>query len=480
MNMLINELCTLPKETEWVEFKVNYINEKDIGEYLSALSNSACLLGKSKGYLVYGIENETHNIVGTSFKPLSYKIGNQELESWLINNLSPRIDVRISEETINGKLVSVFEVPAATHTPVRFGDTEFIRVGSYLKKLKEYPEKERNLWKLFESYKFENEFALENSDISIILNLIDYPALFELTEFPLPADRDKIIERLVVEKVLTPAKNKLYNVTNLGAVLFAKHLTNFEKLKHKAVRVTIYKGKNKIQTIKEQVGVKGYANGFESLINFINDQLPTNEEIGRVFRSEVKMYPEIAIRELVTNSIIHQDFSISGSAPVVEIFDDRIEITNPGTPLIDTLRFIDSPPISRNEELTSFMRRMKICEERGSGIDKVIFQVELFQLPPPAFDVTERHTKVTLYAYKKLAQMDKQERARACYQHACLQYASNDFMTNQSLRKRFGIEDANAAQASRIIADALNDGVIKLRDPESQSRKHTKYVPFWV
>src|ERR1700722_7444665 len=120
--------------------------------------------------------------------------------------------------------------------------------------------------------------------------------------------------------------------------------------------------------------------------------LPRSEEIGQALRREVRVYPEIAIRELVANALIHQDFNLTGNGPTVEIFDNRIEITNPGTPLIDPLRFIDEPPRSRNEELASLMCRMNICEERGSGIDKVIFQIELYQLPPPDFRVTHGST----------------------------------------------------------------------------------------
>jgi ATP-dependent DNA helicase RecG len=191
------------------------------------------------------------------------------------------------------------------------------------------------------------------------------------------------------------------------------------------------------------------------------------------------MYPQIAIRELVANALIHQDFTMTGTGPMVEIFSDRIEITNPGKPLIDPLRFIDEPPQSRNESLAAFMRRVGICEERGSGIDKVIFQVELFQLPAPDFCVTEDHTKVTLFAHRGWSDMDQQDRIRACYQHACLCYASNEQMTNTSLRRRFGIEDKNYAIASRIIADTIAAGLIKPENPNNKSKKHAKYVPFW-
>ena len=101
------------------------------------------------------------------------------------------------------------------------------------------------------------------------------------------------------------------------------------------------------------------------------------------------------------------------------------------------------------------MRRMGFCEEKGSGMDKVFFYNELYQLPPINVLVVEHKTRVTIYSYKALNDLDKKEKIRACYQHACLKYVSNDKMTNQSLRDRFKIEDQNAATASRIIRDAF-------------------------
>lgn len=246
------------------------------------------------------------------------------------------------------------------------------------------------------------------------------------------------------------------------------------------LRVVIYKGSNRVETIREAPGRMGYAVGFSGAVRFINDQLPINEEIGQALRREVKLFPELAIRELIANALIHQDLTIRGTGPMVEIFEDRMEVVNPGIPLIDTLRFIDEPPQSRNESLAAFMRRINICEERGSGIDKVIVQAELYQLPAPDFSVTPQHTKAVLYSYKPLAQMSRDDRVRACYQHASLQFVSNKKMTNASLRGRFSIDEKNYAMASRIISDTIDAGLIKPADPKSKSKKHASYVPFWA
>ena len=479
LTQLINSLRKESNESEWVEFKVNNSDPEAIGEYVSALSNAAALLQMPTAYLIWGIDDKTHDIVGTKFNPSKEKINGQELESWLINHLSPRVDFRFYRAEITGKNMVLMEIPAARHTPVRFRDTEFVRVGSYKKKLKDYSEKEAALWRLFRQYPFERDFALTGLNIDEVLRLLDYPSYFNLMDQPLPPDPKGIIDRLVDERIITPDSGS-YNITNMGAILFARDLNSFDRLGRKALRIIFYKGKNKIETIREYVETKGYAVGYEPAVNYINNLLPVNEHIGEVFRREVRMYPEIAIRELVANALIHQDFSITGASPTVEIYSDRIEITNPGEPLIEPLRFIDKPPRSRNEDLASFMRRINICEERGSGIDKVIFHVELYQLPPPDFRVNGDNTIAALYADKPISQMSQQEKIRACYQHTVLRYMSNERMTNASLRNRFKIEDKNYSVASRIIRETIKAELIKPFDPDNQAIRYASYVPFWA
>lgn len=478
LSSLLTQLRSQSRETEWVEFKQNNIDPEQIGEYVSALSNSAALHRKDAAYIVWGVENETHNVVGTSFKPRQAKKGNEELENWLLRLLSPRVDMKIHEFQENGFDVVIFEIQPSHHTPVAFSGTEFIRVGSLKKKLKEYPEKERALWSFFSETPFEKGVARNSVSSEEVLRLIDYPACFDLLEQPLPDNRTGILERLHREKVIVDRGGDSFDITNLGAILFARNLKQFDRLARKALRVIQYKEKSRVETVREQSGNKGYAVGFEGAIGFLNNLLPQNEQIEQSLRKTVPVYPEIAIRELVANALIHQDFSMTGTGPMVEIFTDRIEVTNPGTPLIDTLRFIDEPPQSRNEDLAALMRRMNICEERGSGVDKVIFYVELFQLPAPEFVVTDNHTKSILFAPRSLNEMDQRDRVRACYQHACLRYVSNEQMTNSSFRDRLGIEQRNYATVSRIIRDTVDEGLVRSVDPKT-SKRYMKYVPFW-
>lgn len=476
---LVQELRKLPTETEWVEFKHNNAEPEDIGEYISALANSAALTGKVNAYLIWGIDNQTHDIVGTNFSPSTAKIGNENLENWVLLLLTPKINFSFFEVYIDDSRVVLLEIGAAFRHPVCFKNNEFIRVGSYKKRLKDYPEKERELWRIFDQMPFEKQIAAEHITIEHVLRLLDYPSYFELLHQPLPESRDAILSSLKADEMITQNSSGQWNVTNLGAILFAKKLSEFRTLKRKAMRVILYKGESRVETIREQEGSKGYACGFEGLIGYIVNLLPSNEVIGQALRQELPMFPELAVRELVANAVIHQDFHQTGTGPMVEIFSNRMEITNPGVPLVETDRFLDSPPKSRNEVLASFMRRIGVCEERGSGIDKVVFQTELYQLPAPVFEVTEEHTRSILFSHRNLKEMDKDDRVRACYLHACLRYVQRDFMTNRSLRARFGISEKNSAAASRIIKEALETGKIRAYD-ESASRKFMKYVPWWA
>lgn len=476
---ILQELRNLPAETEWVEFKHNNDNPEEIGEYLSALANSAALMGKVNAYMVWGIDNQTHDLLGTHFRLAHCKVGNEELESWLLRQLTPKINFRFHELMVDGLPVVLMEIGAAFRHPVRFKTTEYIRIGSYKKKLKDYPEKERELWRVFDKTPFEREIAADNMSADDVLRLLDYPSYFDLLHLPLPASRNGILDGLQADELIAPGKDGKWNITNLGAVLFAKKLSDFRNLKRKAVRVILYKGETRVETIREQEGTKGYASGFEGLIGFVANLLPSNEVIGQALRRKVPMFPELAIRELVANAIIHQDFHVTGTAPMVEIFSDRMEIINPGLPLVNIDRFLDSPPKSRNEAIASFMRRIGVCEERGSGVDKVVFQTEFYQLPAPIFETTEEHTRAVLFAHRELKEMDKADRVRACYLHACLRYVQRDYMTNTTLRGRFGIEDKNSATASRIIKDTLTAGLIRCYD-DSVGSKAKKYLPGWA
>lgn len=475
---LLHELCALPRETEWLEFKENHADPQEIGEYLSALANSAALAGKATAYLVWGVRDGDHAVVGTTFTPWAVRRGNEELENWLLRLLEPKIDFRFFRlETETGPVV-LTEIARATRHPVRFAGRDYIRVGSYKKNLKDHPEKERALWRVFDRTPFEDGIAFERATEEDVVHLLDWQAYCDLLNYPQPKTRCGILQTLSSDDLIRRSDAGGWDVTNLGGILFAKRLEDFGSLRRKAVRVVHYAGDGRMSALKELEDTKGYACGFEGLNAYVHALLPENEVIEQALRRTVPMFPMAAVRELLANALIHQDFSITGAGPMVEVFDQRMEISNPGAPLIRIERFVDAPPRSRNDKMASLMRRLNICEERGSGIDKVVLEVELFQLPAPLFEQPGEATRATLFAHKSLKEMGRQERIRACYFHACLNHVVGKPVTNSSIRQRFGIPGRNASTASRLLGEAVDAGVIAVES--NGGTRNRRYVPFWA
>lgn len=143
LSALLVELLSLPTETEWVERKHNNDNPNKIAERISAVANSAALHGRNFGYLVWGVEDGTKNVVGTTFRPRQSKKGNEELENWLMRSQHPPVSFRIHEWLHQTVPIVLFVIPRASQALVRFGSEEFIRIGSLTKKLKEYTDRER-------------------------------------------------------------------------------------------------------------------------------------------------------------------------------------------------------------------------------------------------------------------------------------------------------------------------------------------------
>ena len=479
LDILVNELRTMPNETGWLEFKHNNYDCDMIGQDISALANSAALAEKSCAYMVWGIHDQTHELIGTTYDQYALKKGNQEIENWLRSLLSKNADFEFHSIIMNNKKIVVLIIYRATNQTVTFKKVDYIRIGSYTKKLSEFPTMQAQLWDRLRTTRYEELISKKDLNKEDVLQLLDYSTYFDLKQESQPGNQENILHYLLEEGIVIKQDNGLYGITNMGAVLFAKRLTDFPSISRKAIRVVQYRGDNRLEMLKEDIGNKGYAIGFEGLIHYIEALLPSEEVIKGAFREKLTAYPLLAIRETVANAIIHQDFSITGSGPVVEIFDKRIEITNPGTPLVDIRRIIDNPPKSRNEKLASLMRRLRMCEELGTGWDKIATSCEIMQLPAPKITLYEENMKVTLFSENSFSNLSAEDKLWSCYLHACIKQVSGEFLTNSSLRERFGLKESSSASISRLIKDAVNAKLIKPLDSKTAPR-YMKYIPIWA
>ena len=441
-----------------------------LGTYICALANLAAYKKIPYTYAIWGIDQDTREISGTSFIPPSAE--------QLALNLPIKAVYSILQIAIEDIPIVMLEVQCPSNTTMQYKGTEYIFIKDELKELSSVPDVEKEIWANLEDHvPFESQIAKSNVSAEEILKLLDCELLFKLLTIPYRNNPTEIISKLIELRFVTEKNTGKYSITNLGALLLAKRLKYFETVEYKAVRVLQYDGVDVTTPAKEQIGGKGYIVGFEGLIKYIIDCLPTREVIDGALRKKVSKYPSLAIRELVANALIHQDLGERG-APIVSIFPDHIEITNPGKPLIQFDRFIDHPPCSRNESLVAAMRKVGICEERGSGYDKVISYIEKSNMPAPEITTYENKTKITLRAKRDFNLLTKDELILACYNHACLNYVNNKPTNNTSLRERFDLTEDERYKISRIFSDTAEKGLIKIK--ETTGTKNREYEPFWA
>lgn len=290
LDKLVLELCKYDNETAWIEFKHNNYKPEMIGEDISALANSATIAEKSKAYMIWGVDDKTHKLVGTSHNLQSLKVGSEELEHWLRKMLSRNANFEFHNVEIDGNNIGVLIIYKAENQTVTFQKIDYIRVGSYTKKLNEFPQIQAQLWDRLRMSRFEDEIAKKDLDLNEALQLLDYGAYFDIKKEPQPSDAEGIAHYMLQEEFIIRQDNGLYSITNLGAVLLAKRLSDFSRVSRKAVRVVQYKGINKMEMLKEDVGSKGYVCGFEGLIKYITALIPTQESITSALRESEKQH----------------------------------------------------------------------------------------------------------------------------------------------------------------------------------------------
>lgn len=462
----INLWIDAPSEHQNLEFKeakTQYDNKK-LYKYCIALAN------EGGGILLLGVtDKRPRKVVGSAAfnNPI-------EMASKLFTAIGFRVDIEEVKHP-DGRVL-VF------HIPSRPRGTAYSHEGAYLMRVGEElkPMSEDRLRQIFAEGQPDwlESAAKTNLSGQDIVQALDTQSFFDLLKLPYPTDQIGVLERLEQEKLIRKEPGG-YSLSNLAAILLAKSLRDFDTVFRKAPRVVTYAGDSKLETLADQTGEKGYAVGFQGLVKYVMSQLPQNEVIEDALRKESKLLPEVVIRELIANALIHQDFEKRGASPMIEIYAKRAEISNPGEPIVPLERFIDGYQ-SRNERLADFMRRFGICEEKSSGIDRVVESAEMHQLPAPQFLISFQQTIVVIHGHRSFREMNANDRTRACYQHCVLQWVLRRQMTNKSLRDRFGLSERSSNTASQIITATIEQKLIKLDPSAPNSKKFYRYLPIWA
>lgn len=384
---IVNSLIIRKSEEEWYEFKENWFEPYEIGAYISSLSNAASLHGKEYAYLVWGVQNGTHKIVGTNIDyQIDYK--KEPFQHYLARQVSPSIGFLFKDIEIEGKRVVVLEIPAAIKVPTTFDGVRYIRIGSSKESVAKYPEREALLFDV-----------LKNGLPSVENIETEYQDLSFEKLFTYYAGRGITLKQ-------TNFKKNLGLLTKDGKYNLLAQLLSDDC--HIPIRVSIFKGKTKGSPL---FSVKEFGNtcillALEKILDYgdVINVVQADEKNRKLTRKEVSLFDTDAYREALINSFVHNKW-VDGNAPMITIYSDRIEILSRGYlapgQTIDGFFAGESVPV--NQKLSDIFLQLHISERSGRGVPKITEKYG-----KDVFDLRENSIAVTLpFAFAEENVVDK-------------------------------------------------------------------------
>jgi ATP-dependent DNA helicase RecG len=388
LRTLLDRLRAEPDETEWLEFKANRYEPQELGEYLSALANAASLRGKPRAYLVFGVEDKTHTICGTSFKPWAAKgPGNQSLLIWLATHLQPNVGFEVHLLVVDGNHVVMFEVSPATDQPVRFKQTAYIRVGSSKTVLANHPEKERALWAR------RIDWSAQVCDRATVDDLDPAAIRAAREQYAIKNPRRAEEARAWIDPTfLNKAKLTIRGAITNAAILLLGREESAALLSPAVAKISwILRDEKGAEVDYQHFGppLLLNVNGVLSRVrNLTIRALPS----GTLFPTEMAQYDDWVIREALHNCIAHQDYNLGGRINVVET-PDHLTLTNLGSFLpgsVETVVEQDAPPeLYRNPFLAEAMVNLNMIDTQGGGIKRMFAKQRARFFPLPDFDLSD-------------------------------------------------------------------------------------------
>lgn len=355
---ILENLLSLNEEYEWFDFKENWFNKDEIGECISALSNGAALCGKEYGYLIWGINNENHEVVGTNIN-LNKDIDNEPYKHYLARNIKPSLPFEVVEFMYREKRVVMLIIECAKSIPVTFKNETYIRIGSSKENIKKYPE-----WGIKLNSTLVNGYpTIVNNPAPDYAQDLTFTSLFVYYK----AHGIELKQETFEKNLKLKTKDDKYNI-------MAYLLSDQNSI---PIRLSIFLGNDKTSTL---YAIKEFGNKclFYSIDNILEygDILNINQvnEINRlVVRNETSLFDKDVFREAILNAFIHNKW-LTLNAPAISVFDDRIEIVSHGGLAIDQDEkgFYSGTSLPVNDVLASMFLQLRISERSGRGVPKII------------------------------------------------------------------------------------------------------------
>ncbi|MDD5885075.1 MAG: putative DNA binding domain-containing protein [Erysipelotrichaceae bacterium] len=465
-------------ESETVEWKHANADPDQIGKYISALSNMAAIRGEEQGYLIFGV-NDEGKPVGTDIDFNHMKVGGVLFPFHINQTISPKGIVSIEEGFAQNQRVVVFAVRSASNSPTTYLGKTYGRIGSSLVDLSAYPEIARSLWAKLLGVGKEDSVALADVPQSDVGHYLDMAFYYRKLGLAFPS-QDEAISRMAEEGFLRMRDDGNVDITNLGALCLAENMSNFPSLQGNAIEIVPYTSDSRAGTsIPALIYKQGILISFEDIIAKTMEFTGAQETIEGAYRVSKEPLPNILVREMVANAILHQELGIGGAHILIECFPSRLEVYNPGSLAIPADRIVDLAPKPNMKRLAETLARWRIGEGHGTGFDKIIQADEDYFLPPPQIKEESYGVRVIAYKEKPFSQYTSEERIRAVYFHTVLRYINGEKTNNESIRARFRLDEKGKYVVSRLIKAAIEEGKIKEATANAGPRA-VSYVPYWA
>ncbi len=353
---IVLDLCAYADEQEWFEFKENWFQPEALGEYVSAMSNAAAFHGRKQAFFIWGVHNDTHEIVGTTFNQYC-EYNKEPYQNYLARNLSPSINFSFEEVMISGRRVVVLVIPAAEDIPTAFREKRYIRIGSSKVSLKDYPKREIRLFQILSGRKETIETVPSKYQDLTFSKLFGYYG-----------SRGMILrEETFIRNLSLKNSDGEFN-------LLAQLLSDDS---HIPLRVSIFDGETKASPL---FSVREFGNtcllySLDELLRYgdVLNLIQTDER-GRVMeRKEIPLFDNKAFREAMINAVLHNRW-VDGNEPMISVFSDRIEILSRGTiPPGQTMEgFFLGESVPVNEKLSEIFLQLHISEKSGRGVPTIL------------------------------------------------------------------------------------------------------------
>lgn len=384
---IIANLLNLNDEYEWLDFKENWFNKDEIGEYISAVANGACLCGKEYGYILWGVEDNSRNVVGTNIN-FDRDIDHEPYKHYLARKLKPSVAFEVIERKYEDKRVVLLQVPASKSVQTKFNDVAYFRIGSSKEKLSKFPEWELKL----------NTILQEGYPTIVNVAAPDYAQELSFGKlFMYYAAKGIALKKESFERSLKLRnKNGQYNV-------MAYILSDQNSI---PVRVSIFSGKDKTSPL---FSVKEFGNTcimysmdkileYGDAINII--QADERNRISE--RKDVPLFDYEAFHEAILNAFIHNKW-LTLNSPQISIFTDRIEILSHGGLALDQDEkgFYSGASLPVNDVLASIFLQLRISERSGRGVPKIVgrYGKEVIQIEKNRIIVTIPFDKIGVNSF---------------------------------------------------------------------------------